>query len=185
MNFDNAIDKKSNLDTKLIEYNTSNPNHKVLELTKNSDDDWNQYKKQGGVFAHHVERKTYIKSLENRTGQETAKKGDWILMGIEKEQWVIDDKTFKKKYIPGETNKKASDSEDREFTWYNVNPGSAVAALRMHVPFKVMSSWSDEPLHGKSGDYIVKNFADINNPDPKDVWLVDGKIFNKTYKKVL
>jgi len=40
-------------------------------------------------------------------------------------------------------------------------------------------------MHGKAGDYLLKDFSDQYNEYPDNVWVVDKKLFNKTYIKVL
>lgn len=186
MNFSKIVDSKIPLKAKLIKYKKTNPNYLILEYTKNVEGNWKKYEKTGGVWAFRLESKTYIKSLENKTGKITGKQGDWLLMNEQsKERWFMSNKDFKKKFKNSGSDDTHIDEDKRVYKWYERIPGSAVLAMPMYKPFQVIHERSDEPLQGKTGDYIVKNFKDINNPDPKDVWIVDKKIFEKTYKELL
>lgn len=186
MNFDKIIDNSISIKSKLIEYNKDNPNYKILEYTKNVDGNWKKYEKTGGVWALKLESKTYIKSLENRTGEIAGKKGEWLLMGENKnERWFMSNEDFKHKFENSKSKDGRLDEDNRVYSWYERTPGNAVVAIPMFKPFQIIHERSNEPLYGKTGDYIVKLFEDINNSNPKDIWIVDKKIFKQTYKEII
>lgn len=185
MNFDNAINKDKLINNALMHWNTKNPNYIVLESTKNASDNWRQYIKVGGVWGSKLEAKTYVKSLENKTGDIVGKKGEYILMGEEKERWFMKAEDFKKKYKLREGKNQNIDQDNKIYDWYDAVEVKPIAAIRMHKPFQVIHERSTEPLYGKPGDYIAMYAEDLGNPDPKDVWIISEKVFNKTYKKVL
>jgi len=181
MKFENTMQKSV---VKSVKYNKDNPNYSVLESSKIVESGWKKYQKFGGSWALRLTKKIYIKSKENRVGQEAGNKGDWLVMGVEGEEWFMDDKTFNKKYNKSESDDVKVDANGYSLKYHKVKSGSPVLAIPMYKGFNVISNWSDEPLSGKVGDYLVKNFSDASNPDPKDVWIVDKTIFSKTYKEI-
>jgi hypothetical protein len=54
-------------------------------------------------------------------------------------------------------------------------------AAQVNDPFTVEATWG--ALTGKSGDYLVKQFADRDQPYPEDVWIVDRQLFDATYAR--
>lgn len=73
---------------------------------------------------------------------------------------------------------------DGEWRKYIPKPDQPpVLAARVRTEFLVYTSYG--ALHGKAGDYLLKNLADENTEYPDDLWVVDKKIFNKSYSRVL
>lgn len=81
------------------------------------------------------------------------------------------------KYQPTNT----TDGEWRKYIPRKDLPG--VFAARVREDFDVETAYGN--MHGKRGDYLLKNFDDQHTEFPDDVWVVDRKLFNKTYIKVL
>jgi len=81
------------------------------------------------------------------------------------------------KYKPTNT----LDGEWRKYIPRDDLPG--VFAARVRSEFEVQTSYGS--MHGKAGDYLLKDFSDQYNEYPDNVWVVDKKLFNKTYIKVL
>lgn len=103
--------------------------------------------------------------IKTKEGDVEGKVLDILMTGTEGEQWPIPRKRF-------------------DETYEIIEPGWAskrkiiVLARQMVLPFKVKVSWSDNLLHGKINDWLV-----MYKPD--DYGVVDNKIFNDTYERLV
>lgn len=113
------------------------------------------------------------KLVSTNEGFQTAKMGDAILTGTgtnrdgtKGEKWPIPAENFKQTYDidiegPGTCAKKKI----------------TVLALEMDAPFSVKPPWSDKPLNGEKGDYLVQY-------GPGDMGIVAKDIFKETYRPI-
>ena len=102
-------------------------------------------------------------TIETKEGTQPYKAGDAIVTGTEGEQWPIPTDSFNKTY-------EVVDKDKGLYAKKSID----VYARKMGDPFTVNISWSNKPLVGKPGDWLVQYRAD-------DFGIVDGGIFNKTY----
>ncbi len=104
-------------------------------------------------------------TCKTKEGEQPYSKGDAIMTGTKGEQWPIPrdvfDETYEKTDNGGMYAKKAL----------------PVPGLQMDVEFTVNVSWSNEPLVGKSGDWLVQY-------GPGDHGIVSREIFEETYTAV-
>ena len=101
-------------------------------------------------------------TIQTKEGPVSAKKGDAIMTGTEREHWPIPAEKFEQTYdvlVPGLAAKK----------------DIPVFAKEMLGSFQVKVSWSDDLLQGEGGDYLVQY-------GPGDYGVVGKEIFGKTYK---
>lgn len=113
------------------------------------------------ISAIRVESKTTVETLE---GTEEASSGDWIITGINGEQWPISNSTFEKKYKP------VRDKPGR-FRKLPVD----VEAAQMNSSFTIDTRWGTQK--GKPGDWIV--FTDTN-----DSYVCEQSIFSQSYEVI-
>jgi hypothetical protein len=148
----------------------ANVNAAILEKV-NASGVWFHAKKTAPLWARPLEKDQTIKTLE---GDVTAKAGDFLCRGAAGEFWPQSAERLSEKYNPTEE----VDAEGfRKFL-----PNSEVMAAQVDQPFQVKTSWGD--LDGKSGDFILKSFADKEVEYPDSVWIVDKQLFADTYERV-
>lgn len=114
---------------------------------------------QSFVFA---EVDVVIHTLE---GAVSAKKGDAVVTGIKGERWPIRRPIFLETYNFDETTGTCSKKP------------IVVTATKMNEAFEVKVGWSDTPIQGKPGDYLLEY-------GPGDKGAVDAEIFAATYDVV-
>jgi len=156
---------------------------------------WFHAKKIGPVFALQVSQDREIQTLE---GREVARAGDMLCRGIAGELWPQTVRTslhlchaisllilfFLSKEERLLSKYKPTNTLDGEWRKYIPRPDlPGVFAARVRADFEVQTSYGS--MHGKAGDYLLKDFGDQYNEYPDNVWVVDKKLFNKTYIKVL
>ena len=90
------------------------------------------------------------------------KKGSAIMNNGKGKLWAIPPDDFKRTYTIDPGGKTATPVPQRRY------------AVQMREPFSVKPSWSDVPLHGKAGDFLVQY-------GPGDYGAVDADEFKKTY----
>ncbi|MEM4260494.1 MAG: hypothetical protein QXG00_04615 [Candidatus Woesearchaeota archaeon] len=96
--------------------------------------------------------------------QNVSKENSWILTGSEGEDYIIDDKTFKKRYeiIDDKTAKSIGEC------W----------AFKNKENLKFIASWGEEMI-ANPGDMIAS--TDKNGSKP---YRIEKNVFKRTYKKV-
>jgi hypothetical protein len=90
------------------------------------------------------------------------KKGSAIMNNGKGKLWAIPPDDFKRTYTIDPGGKTATPVPQRRY------------AVQMREPFRVKPSWSNVPLHGKAGDFLVQY-------GPGDYGAVDADEFKKTY----
>jgi|GEM_PF-1357297 len=102
---------------------------------------------------------------KTKEGEQPYKAGDAIMTGTKGEQWPIPRNTFEATY------------EEVEGAGEGMYAKKAlpVPAVQMEVEFTVNVPWSDEPLVGEPGDWLVQYGKD-------DHGIVGKDIFAETYK---
>ena len=109
-------------------------------------------------------------------GPEQVPAGDFICRGEAGDFWAQTEATLKKRYV-------ATGEIEDGWERYQPHPDAeGVMAIAVDHAFPVQASWGK--LQGKPGDYLLKNFADRDNPAPKDLWIVDQTLFRQTYEDV-
>lgn len=113
--------------------------------------------------------------VQTKEGEQEAKKGSAIITGTKGERWPIPWEMFKATY-------KYQFDPIGEAKMANVGKcfkkPLPVFAVKLDEPFAVRPSWSDKPLNGKTGDYLVRYGED-------DFGIVDAEIFAETYVKLI
>ena len=102
-------------------------------------------------------------TVETKEGSQPCKAGDAIMTGTKGEHWPIPLADFNKTYEVVDKDKGLYAKKSME-----------VYAREMDKPFTVNVSWSDKPLVGKPGDWLVQY-------KPGDFGVVDKEIFDETY----
>jgi hypothetical protein len=147
------------------------PNADILS-EMNQASAWFRAKKVRPIWAKRLETDEMVKTIE---GTERVKAGDYLCRGEAGDIWPQKATSLTEKYDKTEE----VDAEG----WYKYVPRAdhkGVLAARVPHAFVVKASWG--LLSGKAGDYIVKGFADQDVAYPDDVWIVDQKLFQATYK---
>ena len=88
--------------------------------------------------------------IQTREGPRTAHIGDWLMTGIEGEQWPIPHDEFMSNY------KTVGATEDRK-QWKVVAIPKTRYAYQTHVPFDF--TWGGEDFHAEPGDWIISDPA--------------------------
>lgn len=149
------------------------PNRNLLDEA-NAANLWFHAKKVKPIWAKQVEEDQTVQTME---GQEQVEAGDFLCRGVADEIWPQSKDKLEKKYDS------TDEVDDDGWRKYVPKPDAeGVMAAQIDHPFQVEASWGK--LEGKANDFLVKNFADRNEPYPDDVWVVDAKLFEATYEKV-
>ena len=160
-------------------YFQKNPNFRILRGADKIG--WKVARKVKGMIARVLDRDCVVSSIE---GPLNAKAGQVVCRGIDSNDWWVQkkDKMLKKYNLKGKFPQKVlfNGVEYSDFEVFSPKPDRAVLCCKMPYNFKVVASWG--LLKGKKGDFLVKPLEDEFNPNPQDVWLVDHKLFNATYK---
>lgn len=98
-----------------------------------------------------------------KEGDQPYSKGDAIMTGTKGEQWPIPRESFDETY-------EATDVEGMY-----AKKALPIPGMQMDVEFTVNVPWSNEPLVGKQGDWLVQY-------GPGDHGIVSQEIFAETYK---
>eukprot|EP01088_Endostelium_zonatum_P006064 TRINITY_DN18168_c0_g1_i1.p1 TRINITY_DN18168_c0_g1~~TRINITY_DN18168_c0_g1_i1.p1 ORF type:complete len:170 (+),score=42.52 TRINITY_DN18168_c0_g1_i1:57-566(+) len=131
---------------------------------------WVLVKKTAYMWGKELTQDQEIVTLE---GKEKAKAGQILCKGIAGELWPQEKAQVLKRY-----NK--TEMQDGEWTKYTPRrdlPGYWASPVKGE--FEVKTKWGT--MKGKDKDYILKNFNDAQTRYPEDVWVVDRKLFNKSY----
>lgn len=135
---------------------------------------WFHAKKASPIWAKKLLASEQIQTLE---GLETVPAGSFLCRGEAGDYWPQKEASLLKRYEP------AGDAGADGWQQFLPRPDAeGVWAIQIDHPFSVRAAWGE--LAGKPGDYLVKNFADRNEPSPKDVWIVDQTLFAATYVRV-
>ena len=102
--------------------------------------------------------------IKTKEGAQPYKIGDALMTGTKGERWPIPASVFKETYEP-------VDKSAGLYSKKNVE----VLARQMNEAFTVNVSWSNAPLAGKPGDWLVQY-------GKGDFGIVDRQIFKETYK---
>ena len=163
-------------------YKKSNKNYAVLVEADLIG--WRKARKTKEFFARKLEKDVIVPTLEGPLG---AKKSDWLCIGIDGELWPQDEaQLFKKfdKLAPMKKSLKVKYADGEEITYrdfFTFRPKPEKEKLFVKIPnsFTVHATWG--VLSGKKGDCLCKWFDEALDPDPKDIWIVDGDIFDRTH----
>jgi PGDYG protein len=112
------------------------------------------YKKRDGV----------VKTLE---GVVAFVPGDYLLQGVENEEWVVIHHHFQVTY------ERISDPDKEGFALYYTNEIRLAFQVSEAFFVKIMNG---DILNGKRGDYLVKS--------GENIWITDRAIFERTYEAV-
>ena len=152
--------------------NTS-PNSAILDEVDQAKS-WFHAKKVRPIWAKRLEKDETVQTIE---GIENVRAGAYLCRGEAGDLWPQTEKNFLDRY------EKTSDTDAEGWSKYLPRPDNqGVMAAQVNHPFTVHGKWA--VLSGKAGDYIVKNYADRDMPNPDDVWIVDQRLFHSTYEAV-
>jgi hypothetical protein len=135
---------------------------------------WFHAKKTRPIWAKLLTSAQTVQTLE---GEERVVAGNFLCRGEAGDIWP---------QTAAELEKKYSRTDDVPVDgWHKYQPridAQGVMATQVNHAFNVVATWGK--LTGKSGDFLVKNFQDRDVPNPRDIWIVDQKLFGETYERV-
>jgi hypothetical protein len=152
---------------------SGSPNAAIVDEV-NRAGSWFHARKVRPIRARKLEQDQTVETLE---GPVQAKAGAYLCRGEAGEPWPQSAESLHERYLE-------TDDVDAE-GWREFTPrldAEGILAARIDHPFTVQATWG--PLKGKSGDYLLKKFADRDVSDPEDVWIVDATLFQATYAAV-
>jgi hypothetical protein len=135
---------------------------------------WFHAKRVRPIWAKLLDKDQKVQTIE---GTEEIKAGVYLCRGEAGEVWPQTALRLLDKY-------EKTDEVDAE-GWRKYVPradNQGVMAAQVKHAFTVHAKWG--VLSGKAGDYIVKDFSNRDVAHPDDVWIVDQKLFQATYKAV-
>ncbi len=153
---------------------SASPNQSLLDEVTAARS-WFHARKTRPIGARLLEADQTIQTLE---GPLVAKAGDFLCRGEQGELWPQARATLEKRYVPTDIV-----SPDGWRTYQPRPDAEGVYAAQVPHAFEVVATWGT--LHGKAGDYVLKNFRDGQVAYPEDVWIVDRQLFNATYQRVV
>lgn len=103
--------------------------------------------------------------IDTREGPVQGHDGDWLLTGVEGEQWPLPIERFEATYERSTNVTHAPNVYIKRM--------QIVQAQTLPGPAKVMTSWGAE-LDGKAGDWLI-------TAGPEDHWVIQDSIFQQTY----
>lgn len=117
--------------------------------------------------AQEGERITTIASDGVGETRNVAEQGDWVVNNVSNpdNQWIIDGKTFAKKYVPVNGQQGVY-----------MPKGGPMNAAQINEPISFTAPWG-ERMNIDKGGYILQ---DPNNPN--DIYGISGKDFDSTYR---
>jgi hypothetical protein len=155
------------------EDSSTSPNSALL-AEANQAGSWFHAKKVRPIRARLLEQDETIQTLE---GPVEARAGDYLCRGEAGEPWPQSAKSLHERYV------ETDEIDDKGWRQFTPRPDAeGVLAAQIDHSFTVQATWGR--LTGKAGDYVLKKFADRDLTDPKDVWIVDAKLFQATYAPV-
>ena len=133
---------------------------------------WVHVRKTKAIHARRLDMDETVSTLE---GPVEARAGDFLCRGEAGELWPQSAESLEKRYTATEVL--MADG----WRVYAPKP-DAEGAMAAPVPhaFSVVATWGT--LHGKAGDYVLKQFSDRGESYPLDVWIVDQLLFRATYE---
>jgi len=135
---------------------------------------WTHVRKFAPVWAQKLTVATEVHTLE---GVERAPAGHMLCRGVAGELWPQAEERLLAKYKPTGTH-------DGPWRKYVPDPKQK-GFFASPAPHDFVLYTSYGVMHGKKGDYVLKNFADGSVEVPREVWVVDRKLFNRTYTKMI
>lgn len=134
---------------------------------------WFHAKKTRPIWVRQLKQAETVQTLE---GEERVPAGNYLCRGEAGDIWPQSEERLSAKYtITDETDNQG---------WCKSfpNPDNAgVMAAQMPHAFQVQAKWG--LLSGKPGDFIVKNYENLDTAFPEDVWIVDKSLFLATYER--
>ena len=132
---------------------------------------WFRAKKSRPIWVRRVLEDQTLETLE---GVERVRQGDYVCRGENGDVWPQSAAELERKY-------RATATVDADgWQMYEPHPDNqGVLAAQIDHSFTVVSLWGN--LHGKQGDFIVKNYHEKDTDYPEDVWIVDQDLFRSTY----
>ncbi len=154
---------------------------------------WRLARKTRPIWAREVEADEIGKEFQTANGvKEKAKKGEWLCVGIAGEPWFQTREKIDSKYDLDvrETKMFEFDTERRTYQIFKPKGDTRNWAAQVKAPdikgFYVRPNYDpDRPLYSPAGGYVVKDHvADPYRDKPKNVWLVQERLFESTYELV-
>lgn len=140
----------------------------------NAEARWLHAKKVRPIQPRRMEQRSVVQTLE---GEETVPAGTYLCRGEVGDIWPhLAELLHANYFATGEV------SADGWQTFHPHPDNTGVLAARIDHLFAVTATWGE--LNGKAGDDLVKNYDDRDTPYPRDVWIVDARLFWATYARV-
>ncbi|MEM9412608.1 MAG: hypothetical protein AAGA30_15955 [Planctomycetota bacterium] len=124
------------------------------------------YRKFAPVWARELSIDQVVETIE---GKVLATAGDYLCRGVLNELWPQSESRLFARYSP---------SGIFDNGWQRFDPKSNIApimATEVSYPFRLDSRWGQ--ILGKPHDFVIQS-----PDDPSDMWVVDKKIFELSYK---
>jgi len=153
---------------------TAGPANQPLLDEVNAADLWFHARKSRPIWVREIAQDQVIETLE---GTEHVPAGNMLCRGEAGDLWPQTRERLHQKYSP---------TREYRDVWQKFVPhpdNQGVLAACIEHPFSVTAAWGI--LHGKAGDYLLKNYQDRDLPYPDDVWIVDQSLFRSTYQHVV
>lgn len=135
---------------------------------------WFAARKAKPIWAKRLEHAESVQTLE---GREEVPAGSFLCRGEAGDIWPQSEKSLLSKY--------SETSEIDDDGWRKYTPradAEGVLAAQIDHPFTVHAKWGK--LTGKKGDYLAKSRSARDAGEPEDVWIVDQKLFEATYRTI-
>jgi hypothetical protein len=135
---------------------------------------WFHAKRVRPIWAKVLDNDQTVDTIEGPT---QGKAGDYLCRGEAGEFWAQSAKQIAERY------EKTDEVDPEGWRKYSPRPDNlGVMAAQVNHVFSVHAKWG--VLAGKPGAYILKSFTDREVSYPDDVWVVDQKLFQLTYRAV-
>lgn len=174
---------------RLVQLNEA-ANNPTMEdfISQNADNFERTQKRRYSIYAH-PDTKSGVKVYNKKEGTSytTSSSKNVVMSGQDGEQWVMDEKSFKKTY------KVSGRKLDNGFVEVETITGNPCVAVQIpkNLQLKVHNGWGDSMTanrpgsgdHG-TGDFLVMDADALDRPIEGTARVVEYATFNRTYKGV-
>ncbi|QGY47285.1 hypothetical protein GM418_27555 [Maribellus comscasis] len=152
-------------------------NKKILDHV-NKQNKWCRYKKESPILAKKLYNDIVVETLE---GNITCHADNFLCRGSFNDIWCQKAESLFQEYIPDVLTENDYDGWQK----YLPKPDSiGVLAVAVDHDFEVyLRDWGI--LKGIAGSYLIKMYTDKENEYPDNIWIVQKKIFESTYRKYI
>lgn len=126
----------------------------------------------------------------DRDVKEKARAGFWLCVGVAGEPWFQKPERVTERYEPAEEESKqfSFDTQSHRYRLYKPKEDARNWVAQIKGPgiegFEIRPNYDmDHPLYAPKGGFVVMDHVpDPYQGNPKDVWLVQERLFNSTYE---